>query len=199
MSYNVTKLRVLIVDDDPHLRELLRTILRSFGVTAMAEAADGDSGLSELRRFEPNIVFVDWGMAPMNGIEMVRKIRHMDLDRYRFVPIIMMSGHTEKYRIFEARDAGATEFLAKPPSTKAVLARLVAVIEKPRDFVRTKNFFGPDRRRRTWGAYTGEDRRKKGDGEKAASASPSPAAGSESDELVFRPVAERARDHVGGN
>jgi DNA-binding response OmpR family regulator len=199
MSYDVTKLRVLIVDDDPYLRQMLRAILQSFGVAEMAEAADGDSGLDELRRFEPNIVFVDWGMAPMNGVEMMRKIRHMDTDRHRFVPIIMMSGHTEKHRVLEARDAGATEFLAKPLSTKAVLARLVAVIEKPRDFVRTKNFFGPDRRRRTWGAYTGGERRQKGDGAMAASASPSPAAGLESDDLVLRPIAERAQDHVGGD
>lgn len=199
MSYDVTKLRVLIVDGSPHLRRLLRAILRGLEVKDVAEAEEGGEGLVELRTFKPDIAFIDWGMAPVNGVEMVRRIRQMDNDLHRFVPVIMMSGHPELHRILEARDAGATEFLAKPLSTRAVFDRLLAVIEKPRDFVRTKSFFGPDRRRQTWAVYTGEERRRKDDRVRSAPASPSPTTGPERDERALRRIAERARDHAGGD
>ncbi len=195
MSYDVTKLRVLIVDDNPHLRRLLWTILNSLEIKAVTEADEGGQGLMELRNSKPNIVFIDWEMSPMNGVEMVQRIRQMDNDLHRFVPIIMMSGHPELHRILEARDAGATEFLAKPLSTRAVFDRLVAVIEKPRDFVRTKGFFGPDRRRRTWEAYTGAERR---DGGNETEVAVMAADGLESNDLVLRPVAEQVQNRVGG-
>jgi DNA-binding response OmpR family regulator len=59
----------------------------------------------------------------------------------------------------QARDAGINEFLAKPVSVKAMLARLTAVIEYPRPFVRTANYFGPCRRRRNSEDYAGPERR----------------------------------------
>jgi DNA-binding response OmpR family regulator len=202
MSYDVSKLRVLIVDDSPHLRRLLWTILRSFGVEALAEADEGGSGMVELQNFKPNVVFVDWGMSPMNGVEMVRRIRLSDNDLYRFVPIVMMSGHPALSRIIQARDAGATEFLAKPITAKIVLDRLVAVIEKPRDFVRTKSFFGPDRRRRTWTVYTGEERRGSAPEAEAKTETETlmPPLGSdmENSDLVLRPVAESAENQAQG-
>jgi DNA-binding response OmpR family regulator len=75
-----------------------------------------------------------------------------------FLPIIMMTGHTERARIFSARDAGVTEFLAKPVTAKSLLMRLTNIIEHPRPFVRAKGYFGPDRRRRSE-EYAGPERR----------------------------------------
>jgi DNA-binding response OmpR family regulator len=198
MSYDVSKLKVLIVDDNPHLRRLLWTILHSFGVEALAEADEGGSGLAELQSFKPNVVFVDWGMSPVNGVEMVRRIRQSDNDLHRFVPIIMMSGHPALHRIIQARDAGATEFLAKPISAKIVLDRLAAVIEKPRDFVRTKSFFGPDRRRKTWIVYTGEERRGSASEAEAETLIPSLGSDTEDADPALRPVAESAENQAQG-
>jgi response regulator RpfG family c-di-GMP phosphodiesterase len=76
-----------------------------------------------------------------------------------FIPIIMVSGYSSKECVNAARDAGVTEFLAKPVSSKAILSRLVAVIESPRPFVRTKTYFGPCRRRRIDPFYKGPERR----------------------------------------
>ena len=59
----------------------------------------------------------------------------------------------------QARDAGVNEFLAKPVSVKAVMSRLVSVIEHPRPYVRTKAYFGPCRRRRGKEEYRGPERR----------------------------------------
>src|SRR6201996_9414720 len=81
-----------------------------------------------------------------------------------YLPIVMMTGHSEKSRVVEARDAGVTEFIAKPLTAKSVLERLQAVIYRPRPFVRTNDYFGPDRRRRDDPAHGGPWRRAKDKG-----------------------------------
>src|ERR1700761_7580061 len=89
-----------------------------------------------------------------------------------YLPIVMMTGHSEKSRVVEARDAGVTEFVAKPLTAKSVLERLQAVIYRPRPFVRTANYFGPDRRRREDPAYGGPWRRAGEEGKSPAERAP---------------------------
>jgi DNA-binding response OmpR family regulator len=72
----------------------------------------------------------------------------------------MLTGHTEMNRVMEARDAGVHEFLAKPISAKSIYARIRAIIERPRPFIRAGVYFGPDRRRRNNPSYKGRERRK---------------------------------------
>ena len=71
----------------------------------------------------------------------------------------MITGHSTMARVNEARDAGVSEFLAKPLTARGVIERLHQAIENPRTFVRTEDYFGPDRRRRDDPAYTGPRRR----------------------------------------
>ena len=77
-------------------------------------------------------------------------------------PIIMLTGHSEKRRVIEARDTGVTEFLAKPISAKALYQRVLNVVANPRPFIKTKSYFGPCRRRNNHGNYVGPERRKGG-------------------------------------
>jgi DNA-binding response OmpR family regulator len=74
----------------------------------------------------------------------------------------MLTGHSEKKRVTDARDAGVTEFLAKPISAKGLYQRIVNVVANPRPFIKTKTYFGPDRRRNVTSNYVGPDRRKGG-------------------------------------
>jgi DNA-binding response OmpR family regulator len=89
-------------------------------------------------------------------------IRQPGANANPFVPIIMLTGHTEKQRVTAARDAGITEFLAKPISAKALYQRIVNVVANPRPFIKTKTYFGPDRRRAINPNYVGPERRKGG-------------------------------------
>jgi DNA-binding response OmpR family regulator len=73
----------------------------------------------------------------------------------------MLTGYTQLERVRQARDAGVNEFIAKPVSVKTMMQRLVAVIESPRPYVRTKGYFGPCRRRRGADEYRGPERRDK--------------------------------------
>jgi DNA-binding response OmpR family regulator len=72
----------------------------------------------------------------------------------------MITGHSERSRVSAARDAGVNEFLVKPVTAKSLMERLTLIVNKPRNFVKSKNYFGPDRRRRPDPNYGGSERRK---------------------------------------
>lgn len=146
-----TQLGVMIVDDNRHMRALLCSIMHALGIKRIKEVGDGESALTEIGAFEPDIVITDWHMEPMDGTTLVKTIRHSSEDLIRYVPIIMLSGHSDVLRVQEARDCGVHEFLTKPVSAKSLLARLIAIIENPRPFIKTEQYFGPDRRRQDIG------------------------------------------------
>ncbi len=150
---------VLLVDDNVYMRRIIHALLSAFGIRQVYEADDGEMGLDMFAQFNPDIIITDWSMPRMNGIEMVRAIRKPDESSNPFVPIIMLSGYAEKRRVLEARDAGVHEFLCKPISARALYLRLYSVIAYPRPFMKTTNFFGPDRRRFANPLYKGPEKR----------------------------------------
>ena len=156
------KLRFLICDDNPHMRRILRTLLHSFGAREAYEAEDGATALEMYSHYVPDIVITDWSMPIFDGLELTQMIRQPGANSNPFVPIIMVTGHTEKERVTAARDAGITEFLAKPISAKALYQRIVNVVANPRPYIKTKTYFGPDRRRNPAANYAGPERRKGG-------------------------------------
>jgi CheY-like chemotaxis protein len=158
-GYRFDKLKLMVVDDNQHMRKLIITILQAFGATNIAEAADGARALEMLRDINPDVIFLDWAMEGMTGIELAQTIRKSPQAPNPFVPLIMLTGHTSVDHVRQARDAGINEFLAKPVSVKGILSRLVSVIEHPRPFVRTNSYFGPCRRRRASQEYRGPERR----------------------------------------
>jgi DNA-binding response OmpR family regulator len=159
-NYNLERLNFLIVDDNKHMRALVKTILHALGAKNCLEALDGADAFKELRHFPADIIICDWNMSPLDGLDFVRLVRTGKDSPNPFVPIIMLTGHTEMNRVMEARDAGVHEFIAKPISAKGLYARIRAIIERPRAFVRTKTYFGPDRRRKINHNYMGPERRK---------------------------------------
>ncbi|HYD31255.1 MAG TPA: response regulator, partial [Azospirillaceae bacterium] len=160
-GYNLERLNFLVVDDNKHMRALVKTILHALGAKSVLEAADGADAFKELRHFPADIIICDWNMSPLDGLDFVRLVRTGKDSPNPFAAIIMLTGHTEMHRVIEARDAGVHEFLAKPISAKGLYSRVRSIIERPRAFVRTPTYFGPDRRRRQMD-YKGKERRKNG-------------------------------------
>lgn len=159
--YRFEKLRVLVVDDSPHMRKILTTILDAFGCRNVLEATDGHMALQRVRETLPDILIADLWMPGMDGLELTRQIRSGADSPCPYLPIIMLTGHTDLDTVKSARDAGINEFLVKPISPTALLKRIQVVIEQPRPFVRTKTYFGPDRRRLKRDVYQGPERREK--------------------------------------
>ena len=159
------RLRFLIVDDNAHMRQIVRTMLFGFGAREVWEAEDGAVGLEIFTKQRPDIVITDWAMPIFNGIELTQMIRQPGANHNPYAPIIMLTANTERARVIAARDSGVTEFLAKPTSAKALFSRIVNVVLHPRTFIKTETYFGPDRRRTQNPQYNGPERRKGGTAE----------------------------------
>jgi two-component system chemotaxis response regulator CheY len=142
VQLDLSSLTFLVVEDSAYMRTILRTMLQGFGARRIVEAEDGASGLEAMDRANPDILILDWVMPILDGAEMVRMIRNPS-NPFAYIPIIMVTGHTERSRIVEARRLGIHELLCKPISAKSLYQRIQSVILSPRDFVKTPTYFGP--------------------------------------------------------
>lgn len=160
LAFDYSTLSVLLVEDSLYMRRITRMLLSGFGIRQIHEAEDGASALELFEQTLPDLVITDWIMPVFDGLELTRAIRSPDACSSPYTPIIMMTGYTERSRVTVARDAGVTEFLAKPISAKDLYLRINNCIINPRSFIRTQTFFGPDRRRFVFPNYAGELQRK---------------------------------------
>lgn len=159
MPFDFKKLTILVVEDTAPMRKLITSVLETLGVGRIYSADNGERGFDIFKRENPDIVVADWHMEPISGIELTREIRSNVTSPNRMAPIILVTGYSALNRVAEARDAGVTEFLVKPFSANDLAKRIAYVINKPRDFIDCKTYFGPDRRRRSSPDYAGPFRR----------------------------------------
>ncbi len=103
------RVKVLVIDDDPSIRDFLETLAtrQGYGVHAVS---DGESALASLDRIRPDVITLDTVLPGMDGLETLRRIKQ----RTPEVPVIMLSGHGQARTIVEAMRLGATDFLRKP-------------------------------------------------------------------------------------
>ena len=158
MAYQLNNLNLLLVEDDIAMRALIRDVLDSFDIGNISVANDGTHAFKLLKQFAADIIILDWVMEPMNGIEFLHKVRNAPDSPNPFVPAIMLTAYSDLKRVLKCRDAGITEFLAKPFTPVTLYSRIVSVIEDQRACVRSDSFFGPDRRR-VDRPFPGQDRR----------------------------------------
>jgi two-component system, chemotaxis family, chemotaxis protein CheY len=143
----VHSVSVLVIDDNQYMRKVVRNLLVNLGVKQIHEAGDGIAGLEAIRMFAPDLVILDWEMPLLNGAELVRIVRSPGVFPVPDVPIIMLTGHVERWRVVEATRLGVNEFLKKPVSGKALLDRMVAILANPRPMVRLGDYYGPEPRK----------------------------------------------------
>jgi two-component system chemotaxis response regulator CheY len=148
------------VDDNVHMLNIVKTILRGFGAVHVFESKSADEAIQRLRNDAIDIVVLDYLMDDEDGVAFLRRLRHETNSPAPFVPVIMLTAHSERARVEAARDAGVTEFCAKPVTAAEMIRKVGAVIDHPRHFVRSNSYFGPDRRRRDDPRFAGPERRK---------------------------------------
>jgi len=156
----------LVVEKHHPMRSVLRGILRELGLKKIDDVVSTESGFEEFNKKEPDIVLVDWALN-FDGIGLLNKIRTDTNSRNPFVPVIMVTAHSEVDRVIEARDASMIEYLAKPEFAKKLYQRISSIVDSKRQFIRIAEFFGPDRRRNILG-HAGDDRRGNSNGSKYA-------------------------------
>jgi two-component system chemotaxis response regulator CheY len=155
MAFKFEKLSVLVVEDTVPMRKLMTSVLESLGIRNISTADNGQKAFDLFQRDNHDIIITDWQMEPVNGVELTKTVRSSVLSPNRMVPIILITGYSAWPRVAEARDNGVTEFLVKPFTANDLAKRITYVINKPRDFIETNDFFGPDRRRRKDPAFKG--------------------------------------------
>ena len=124
MTGTVDASRVLVVDDEPQITRVLRTVLTSQGYHVRT-AADGESALSSFKQWSPELVITDLYMPHMDGLELCRRIREVSS-----VPIIVLSVKGEERTKVEALDCGADDYVTKPFGTDELLARVRVALRR---------------------------------------------------------------------
>ena len=139
--------QILVADADQRLSDVFIATLHGMGFTNVQWTASGKESLSLLKEKHFDFLITDWNTRDMDGISLIDEIRH-DPSPNIAIPILMLSGRAEEADIATARDHGINEYVAKPFSAKTVYDRIERVIEKPRPFIVSRAFIGPNRRRR---------------------------------------------------
>jgi CheY-like chemotaxis protein len=143
----LSTLKVLVVDDEPTMRRVTKSLLQANGVKNIFEANDGRSGLDAICRLAPDVVILDWSMPSPNGPEFMRQVRSPGSFPYPDVPVIMLTAYGERSHVVEAVRVGVNEFLLKPVSSAALRSRLVSILTSPRQIVKKGSYYGPEPRK----------------------------------------------------
>lgn len=153
-----SKVSFLIVDDNKLSIKMVGDTLRYLGAVDVEITRDPEEALALMKRQRTDVLITEWKMERMSGVDFIDLIRNSAASPDRFIPVIMLTAHSEEPFVVGARDTGVTEFLAKPFTAKGFYSRLVSAIARPRNFVNAPSYFGPDRRRKSL-PFDGDDRR----------------------------------------
>lgn len=127
MSKRQPEKSILVVDDDPDVRDILRSILEPGGF-AVTEAADGALALQAVRAHQPDLVILDWMMPNVTGLEVCQWLKQDTLLRH--VPVIMLTGKGEVHDKVNGINAGADDYIVKPFEPRELLARIQMVLRR---------------------------------------------------------------------
>ncbi len=125
---SISKLRVLIVEDQKDFRLLLRSFLSDFGISKILEANDGRKGLSFIGfgKAEIDLILCDWNMPGMSGLDFMKKVRDLGVH----TPFIMITGRGDEHSVLEDRQCGVHGYIRKPFSPDQLEARLRIVVQR---------------------------------------------------------------------
>ncbi|PCJ42417.1 MAG: two-component system response regulator [Alphaproteobacteria bacterium] len=167
-NIDLSRVSILVVEDSQFIRSLIVNSLRVMGVGSIQSLDDGAQAIEFIKLVDRDpmkagmmgidMIISDWEMSPVDGMMLLRWIRRHKDSPNRFVPFLMLTGYSEPKRVQEARTMGVNEFMSKPFTVNALADKLFSVINKPRQYVHTGTYFGPDRRRQVI-PIEGKDRR----------------------------------------
>jgi len=122
------KVRVLVVDDFPTMRRIVRSLLRQLGFENVDEAENGEDALKKLRSAEYGLVISDWNMPVMEGLELLKHIRNDP--QLKDIPFLMVTAEAEKEKIIEAIKSGVDNYIVKPFTGDVLKEKLEKIAQK---------------------------------------------------------------------
>ncbi|KXS39166.1 MAG: Response regulator CheY [Halomonadaceae bacterium T82-2] len=119
---------ILVVDDFPTMRRIVRSLLKELGYNNVEEAEDGQDALGKLRGGNFEFVVSDWNMPNLDGLEMLKQIRADDA--LKSLPVLMVTAEAKKENIIAAAQAGANGYVVKPFTAATLEEKLNKIFEK---------------------------------------------------------------------
>lgn len=117
-------LRVLVVEDDEHLRDLICDAIRHLGIPHVHDASEGTEALSLTASIRPDIVFSDVQMEPMGGIEYLKKLRTMLDSKLAGTPVVFLTATSDQETVLASRQLTVNGFIVKPPRGSQIKAAI---------------------------------------------------------------------------
>lgn len=121
-------MKILVVDDFPTMRRIVRSLLRELGFSNIEEAEDGQQGLAKLKEGGFELIVSDWNMPNMDGLEMLKHVRADDA--LKQIPVLMVTAEAKKENIIAAAQAGASGYVVKPFTAATLEEKLNKIFEK---------------------------------------------------------------------
>lgn len=153
-------LNIVIAEANAFQSTLVQGMLRGFGANLITEVRTTAAAVQALQERRVDILICDAKLPNEGGFALTRTIRRDAGNQNRILPIFIMASDTREVTVNAARDAGANMVIAKPMSPSALYDRMSWVALKPRQYVDTETYFGPDRRFKIEGYPNGVGRRK---------------------------------------
>lgn len=119
---------ILVVDDFPTMRRIVRGLLKELGFTNVEEAEDGQDALNKLRTGTFEFVVSDWNMPNLDGLDMLKQIRADAVLQH--LPVLMVTAEAKKENIIAAAQAGANGYVVKPFTAATLEEKLNKIFEK---------------------------------------------------------------------
>ncbi|MBS0332550.1 MAG: response regulator [Proteobacteria bacterium] len=160
---NLEKMQVMLVDDNQQGLDIMGQIVAGFGARNQFKCANVKDAKDLLRKTAVDLVLTDAQIPDEDGYSLVRWIRTEGPEMNRYVPILIVTGHTRRSDIFRGRDSGANFVVAKPVTPRALLERIFWVGRDERKFIECDSYVGPDRRFKREGPPAGMEGRREDD------------------------------------
>ncbi len=159
-DYDISKLNVLLLDDNRHFVSIMVEILRGLGIRHVMRTEGVEQALEFIAHRPVDIAFVDIKLEGMSGFEFVELVRTTPENSNRTLKIVLVSAYAERPFVQKAVRVGADGFLVKPVKPIDVYHRMINLIENPLTYIHTDDgYFGPDRRRAVDPNFAGYERR----------------------------------------
>lgn len=130
---DISRIKVLVVDDNDFMRDLVASMLREIGFREISHAADGEAALAKAKEIDPGLIICDVDMEPMNGLDFIEQLRHRaPPPPTPPTPVILLTAHSEAEIVQRAIKLGVNGYVVKPVKRNQLEARIVTVLERMR-------------------------------------------------------------------
>lgn len=140
------RLAYLILDDNRFGRTVIKNVLHGFGIRNLIECESAKQALDLLRTARIDVIFADFEIPEMNGVEFTWRLRRAKDELVQRIPVIMVSTHADEGHVRLAINSGVNEYLSKPFAPADLYSRIERSVMTPKPFIVAPGYVGPDRR-----------------------------------------------------